>query len=366
MKRWGPHFSECEEFDGPLTKHCRRRTNDENRKIWEKMNVSISAIRDHIPSAFVAGTDKVDAHIGVFTDAFTTPGELAADIYHETVHWLDHYSVGRSLVLFEHFQGESLAYQRELSAHDTFELTTEQIDRLTSIQGRYADQSRVAGPDWGELKEHPEWMPTEALDIPEGAEPLSEGTVYENLSDIVNQAIHLTQKRTREQDRLARTAHPISPKAAPAEEHPAEKFERLARKACIGESPVTQEDVDEEFPDGTLPREYFQDCDRAGDHFATSHCERIVFFRACKLSGSPIPIDADTILSFAADQRAARLVPQPYAYPPQRLQPTNPSAPASAVTPDPSPDQKEDQDRPTREPAERHPRVPKPGSWNDH
>lgn len=313
-------------------------------------------------------------------EAFTTPGLLALTLLHERKHF-DQFTTPGQGDKFTSPELEIPAYEAQLYGMTKVGLTPSELKFMKGylVDGYDDDQGRHhEGQLPAEREKLRVQLTTKRLVAPwSSGQAVAKGGQIHSSDDLLTlkggfddlDATVAAEITLAKQDTLRQRATiPPRPFAAPAEEHPAEKFERLAQKACLNEPTLTQEDVDGEFPDGTLPREYFRDCDRAGDNFARTPCERIVFFRACKLSGSPIPIDADTILSFAADRRVARLIPQPYAYPPQRLQPTSPSAPSPApsTNPDPAPDPKEDPDRPAREPSERHPHVPKPGSWNDH
>lgn len=121
MKRWGPHYSECEALTSDNSRHCRKLTTEEKRSAWRLIGVEISG--EDAPSLAVSGTDLKDAHIGIFADAFASPDALAAVIYHETSHWLDHRALGRQPTPFEHFLGETVAYKNEIAAAENFHLT---------------------------------------------------------------------------------------------------------------------------------------------------------------------------------------------------------------------------------------------------
>lgn len=216
-------------------------------------------------------------------------------------------------------------------------------------------QRRIALPG-GEARSHPGWLPSYALDVPPGAEPMSEGATFEDWGDVVARAISHTQDAIRKQREVSDAHPPMS--AAPAED-PGGKLGKLAVLVCASRNALTDEVVNRAFPDGYASHHDIGDCESGARLFIipTSYCARQVFKSICSQDGDPVYINRSVILDAARGFTA----------PPATIPPTNPGPTVTPVPPTlPLDDLGEKPDREPMDPEPRHsPHPPRPGSWND-
>ena len=156
---WKPHFSENELTDRK-TGHGRLLNEKEKEDLGT--NVGIPSGAD-----FTGRTDPKDANIKIFPGAsvvadvklmndpesLTDPGHLAAAIFHETTHWLDHAASGFELGPKDTYLSEQRAYLRTAALQTVFDLTDDEKKSMEGLAARYAKRAQEVGDKhWSEVQ----------------------------------------------------------------------------------------------------------------------------------------------------------------------------------------------------------------------
>ena len=157
---WHPHYSEKEVSDGKG--FMRRRTDAEalarGAKDGQPPNKTLHD---------AGRTTYREAQIRLFIHSFEDPGVLAANIYHETGHWLDIAGRGWMLGPHESFGTEERAYARTANLGAVFELSQDKIDFYRDQSTKFAAKAlqTPGGASWGQVGlDHPDWLDGLALD----------------------------------------------------------------------------------------------------------------------------------------------------------------------------------------------------------
>lgn len=161
IKPWNPHYSDNVKYEVDARGHTFGRLLKPKERIAlaVKLGQPPGTEADH-----TAGTRKDNASIGMFPRSFDRPELLAAQIYHETVHWLDAAARGRSGTPFESFAGEIKAYTLVADNAAAFGLSSNVAGELRKTAGIYGKQlPKSVGLTWGQVeKNHPDWLYADA------------------------------------------------------------------------------------------------------------------------------------------------------------------------------------------------------------
>jgi hypothetical protein len=117
-------------------------------------------------------TNIVSANIIIFPGAFVSEKELAAAIYHESVHWLNDNALGRTPGPWEDYNNELFAYDKETSDKTDLGLSYQQKEKLKQVdRARY--EGYLSGGDitkdttWEQLhREHPGYQMSDSIGPP--------------------------------------------------------------------------------------------------------------------------------------------------------------------------------------------------------
>jgi hypothetical protein len=170
---WRPHFSENEQVD-PKTGHGRLLNEKEKEDLGTKVG---------IPSGgdFTGRTDPKDANIKIFPgasivadiklmndpDSLTDPGHLAATIFHETAHWLDHAASGSKLEPKDTYLSEQRAYLQTAALQTVFGLTDDEKKSMEGLAARYAKRAQEVGDKhWSQVqRDFPDDLPPAIMPV---------------------------------------------------------------------------------------------------------------------------------------------------------------------------------------------------------
>jgi hypothetical protein len=120
-------------------------------------------------SNMAAGTSIKTAYLTLFPGSFVSKENLVAQIYHETVHWLNDNALGREPTPYEDYKNEVLAYDKEMKAGPDLGLSDGQLQTLKSHQARYLEYLKHVGPNetWQHLRiDHPDYSLSGSIGAP--------------------------------------------------------------------------------------------------------------------------------------------------------------------------------------------------------